>query len=95
MLTPFLYERAMCYLKKLHLKITIIIIMKPQGRNSLTVVDGPIESFTRTLAVRFMNQAVVEHIGHVARMSVSGYRGRQIEHRHHQYVVSLSTKLYL
>ena len=34
-----------------------------------------------------------EHIGHVVRMSVSGYRGRRFEPRQ-QYVVSLSKTLY-
>ena len=36
----------------------------------------------------------LEHIGHVVRMSVSGYRGRQFESRQHQYAVSLSRRLY-
>ena len=36
----------------------------------------------------------LEHIGHVVRMSVSGYRGRRFESRQHQYVVSLSKTLY-
>ena len=35
-----------------------------------------------------------EHIGHVARMSVFGYRGRRFEPRQHQYVVFLSKTLY-
>ena len=34
-----------------------------------------------------------EHVGHVVRMSVSGYRGRRFEPRH-QYGVSLSKTLY-
>ena len=34
------------------------------------------------------------HIGHVARMSVSGYRGRLFEPRQHRYVMSLSKTLY-
>ena len=34
-----------------------------------------------------------EHIGHLVRMSVSGYRGRRFEPRH-LYVVSLSKTLY-
>ena len=36
---------------------------------------------------------ILEHIGRLARMSVSGYRGRQFEPRQ-QYVVSLSKTLY-
>ena len=39
-------------------------------------------------------QTSYEHIGHVARMSASGYRGRRFEPRQHQYVVSLSKTLY-
>ena len=36
----------------------------------------------------------MEHIGHVVRMSVSGYSGRLFKTRQHQYVVSLSKTLY-
>ena len=35
----------------------------------------------------------LEHIGHLVRMSASGYRGRQFERRH-QYVVSINKTVY-
>ena len=37
--------------------------------------------------------SILEHIGRLVRMSVSGYRGRRFEPRH-LYVVSLSKALY-
>ena len=45
------------------------------------------------LALKWKVKDSMEHIGHVVRMSVSGYRGRQFEPRH-QYIVSLSKTLY-
>ena len=36
----------------------------------------------------------MENIGHVVRMSVSGYRGQRFEPRQHQFVVSLCMTLY-
>ena len=35
----------------------------------------------------------MKHIGYVAKMSVSGYKGRRFEPRQHQYVVFLSKTL--
>ena len=37
----------------------------------------------------------IKHIGHVDKMSVSGYISRRFKPRLHQYVVSLSKTLYL
>ena len=37
----------------------------------------------------------MNYIGHVVRITVSGYRGRRFETRQHEYVVSLSKALYL
>ena len=37
--------------------------------------------------------AHIEHIGHVVKMSVSGYNDRRFKLRLHQYVVSLSKEL--
>ena len=36
----------------------------------------------------------MDNIGHVVRMSVSGYRGRRLKPRQHQYVVSFSKTHY-
>ena len=44
-------------------------------------------------AMSFSKEKALEHIGRLARMSVSGYRGRRFEPRQ-LYVVSLSKTLY-